>query len=125
MTGLNLTAPTDHADPYVWLVVLLAHAALGLALTGAVAALLDRIGRGWIEFTALDAWILTSAAYGLLWEVFVQRIGAGWADAAVDTLAVSLGGAVGALAWRRRGPALAGAMLALAAIGWRGVRARK
>ena len=55
----------------------------------------------------------------------LQRLGAGWPDALVDTLAVGLGGFVGLFLWRRAGIKLAVALAIGAAVLWRGVRARK
>lgn len=56
---MDLTTPVDHADAYTWAAVALAHLAIGLVLTGALAAVLSRLlpgapgmGRGnasWIQ----------------------------------------------------------------------------
>ena len=118
---MGLTIPTDHADPYLWLVVLLAHAAVGLALVAVLAALLDALGRA----SGLGAWLVVTLGYALAWEGAVQRLGAGLADAAIDSAAVALGGLIGLLAWRRHGTGLTVALVLLAGIAARGVGRRK
>jgi len=115
--------PEDHLDAYTWLVVLIAHAGLGLALVAVLAAVLD--ATEWITDAGRTAWVAVTMCYAALWEGLWQRIGAGWADAAVDSAAVALGGAVGVLAWSRHGVGLAAALLTLAGLAWAGVRGRK
>ena len=122
---LDLTTPEAQDNAYFWLVVLLAHAALGLALVGAVAALLDRIAGEWIDRTGDLALIIVAVGYAALWEGAVQRFGAGLVDAAVDTVAVACGGAVGLWAWRRNGLGVAAGIIALSAVAWAGVRKRQ
>lgn len=124
---LDLLTPTDHAGAYEWASVFLAHVALGLALTAVVAAVLD-----WMDSrTALDldvgalAPLIVTLVYLVGWEMAVQMLGAGWADALVDTLAVCLGGLAGLFLWRRAGIRLAGVLLIGALAIWRGVRLRK
>jgi len=84
---LNLTDPTFHVDPYVWGAVLLAHAFLGGVAWIALAHVTGR---------AIVSVQIVAAVYFLLWEVAVQRVGAGLTDALVDTLAVTVGAG---LAW--------------------------
>jgi len=119
---MNLTTPTDHAGAYEWAAVLLAHGFIGLALVAVVAVLLD--AAEWITDTGRTAWVAVVLCYALLWEGAVQRYGAGLGDAATDTAAVALGGAVGLLAWSRQGVALAVALVALCGLLWRGIRGR-
>ena len=92
---MNLTTPTDHAGAYEWAAVYLAHMALGVALVAVIAASLSLVL--WRQ----GAWaaVIASVAYGALWELAVQRLGAGVADAAVDWSAVTLGASVGYAAW--------------------------
>ena len=123
--GLDLTTPEAQANAYFWLVVLLAHAALGVALTGIVAAVIDRIGREWIDHAGGLALAIVTVGYAGLWEGAVQRFGAGLGDAAVDTVAVLCGGAVGLWAWRRNGLGVAAGILALSAVAVAGVRKRR
>jgi hypothetical protein len=122
---MDLLTPTDHAGAYEWASVFLAHTAIGLALVAAVAAVLEAYAGEWIDDVGWLAWALVALAYGILWEGCVQMLGAGMMDAAVDTFAVAVGGAVGVLAWQRRGVAMT-AVIGLAAIVVAlGVRARK
>lgn len=121
---LDLLTPTDHAGAYEWASVFLAHFAIGLALTALVAAVLDAIDG--FELSVGDtAPVLVVAGYFVAWEGMVQRYGAGLADAAVDTLAVGLGGLAGLFLWRRAGVRLAAVLAVAIAALWRGVRARK
>jgi len=77
-----------------------------------------------LDVGTVSPWVVT-AAYLVAWEMGVQRLGAGWPDALVDTLAVCLGGLAGLFLWRRAGVKLA-AVLAVAALAlWRGVRGRQ
>ena len=124
---LDLLTPTDHAGAYEWASVLLAHFAIGLALTALVAALLDwldnRTGYN-LDVGTLAPWLVT-AVYLVAWEMGLQRVGAGWPDALADTFAVAMGGASGLFLWRRLGVRLALALAAFVAVLWPGVRARR
>lgn len=124
---LDLLTPTDHVGAYEWASVFLAHFGIGLALTALVAAVLDWIDARteWQLDVGTTAPWLVSAAYLVAWEMGLQRLGAGWPDALVDTLAVSLGGFCGLFLWRRAGVNLAMALGLGAAVLWSGVRARK
>lgn len=112
---IDLLTATDHADPYVWSAVALAHVAIGLALVGAVAAAL-----GWfaprVPGAGRAALGLCVAAYVCGWELGVQRLGAGMADALLDTAMIAAGGVIGLLAWRRSGLRVALVLLAVAAV---------
>ena len=124
---MDLLTPTDHAGAYEWASVYLAHFGIGLVLTAAVAALLDWIDNATgfdLDVGTTAPWLVT-AVYLIGWEMGLQRLGAGWPDALVDTLAVGLGGFVGLFLWRRAGVKLAVALAIGAAVLWRGVRARK
>jgi len=106
---MDLLTPTDHAAAYDWAAVFLAHLSIGLALTAVVAALLDWAdGRSEFDLDvgATAPWLVT-VAYLILWEMGLQRLGAGWPDALLDTLAIAIGGAAGLFLWRRAGAKLA------------------
>jgi hypothetical protein len=122
---LDLLTPTDHAGAYEWAAVFLAHAALGLALVAAMAAALEAYAGEWIDDLGWLAWSLVLLAYGGIWEGWAQMLGAGLMDAAVDTFAVAVGGALGVLAWQRRAVAMAAVMGLAAAVVAIGVRARR
>lgn len=113
--------PDAQADPYIWAAAFAGHMAVGLVLTAAVAWPLSG-AREWIDGTGWLAWALTTAAYGLVWEGVVQQLGAGIADAAVDTLAVALGGLIGVAAWERRGGLIGAAVVVALGALWKGVR---
>jgi len=78
---MPLTAPTDHARPYVWAAVLTAHAAIGMVLATELHMFLP------LWQAAGAAWV----GYLLFWEAGVQRFGAGLPDALVDAAAVTAG----------------------------------
>lgn len=105
---MTLTTPTDHAGAYEWAAVYLAHMALGVALVAVIAAALSLVM--WRQ----GAWaaVIVSVAYGALWEGAVQRLGAGLLDAAVDWSAVTLGAAVGYVAWSLPTPPIMPARIA-------------
>ena len=122
---MDLTTPTAHADGYIWLVVLMAHAGIGLALVAVLAAVLDALARDWVDGAGGVAWVIVVLCYGIVWEGIVQEYGAGMPDAFVDTFAVAMGGLIGLSAWARRGACLAGALFLFAAVAVAGVRSRK
>lgn len=113
---MNLTTPEAQAGAYEWAAVLLAHGFIGLALVAVVA---------WATGRPMLAWFAVVAVYLLLWEVMVQRVGAGWDDALTDTFAVAAGALAGVSAWARRGWALAVSLAAMAGVLVLGVRGRK
>jgi len=120
---LDLITPTDHQDAYAWLTALLGHACVGVVLMAVLAALIDWLSpsRG----TVGEALLATVVGYFLLWEVGVQRLGAGMLDAEVDTFGVMAGAVIGMALWRHS-RALGAAMLAcLAVVAAWGVRRRK
>ena len=84
----DLLTPEAHHDPYVWSAVLLAHALIGVGLTGAALPLIGPAA----------AWIV-SAAYLLLWEGSQLRTarqrGGCWIIAMLDGLADAVGVAMG------------------------------
>lgn len=123
---LDLITGTDHADPYVWSAALLAHAMLGLILTGALAALIDAIDtENMIDNRGGLAAVIVVAVYALIWEGAVQHFGEGLSGSLVDTVAIAGGAAIGLMAWARQGARLAVAALAVAAIWAWGIRGRK
>ena len=122
---LDLLTPTDHATAYEWAAVLLAHAALGLALVAAVAAVLEALAGEWIDDLGGVSWAIVVLAYAVAWEGIIQRLGAGWIDAGADSLAVACGGAFGVFLWQRF-PARAAAVAGLLGLAlWLGVRVRR
>lgn len=128
---MDLLTPEAQDGAHYWASVLLAHAFIGLFLTAVLAAILDaldafataidRATEGWTDGTGWLACGIVIACYGLGWEVAVQRVGAGWTDAAVDTVAVACGALAGVAAWARRGVALAASLVVLAGVAAAGV----
>ena len=121
---MDLLTPTDHAGAYEWASVFLAHFAIGLFLTAVVAAVLDALDSFRLNIGDTAAAIVTGV-YLVAWEMGLQRLGAGWPDALVDTLAVGLGGVSGLFLWRRNGHGLAAALALGVAVLLRGVGMRK
>lgn len=113
---MDLVTPVDHADAYLWAAVALAHLAIGLGLVALVAAIGAR---------GATALALICGGYLLLWEVAVQRVGAGWPDALTDTAMVTTGAALGLLAWRRNRIGLAFVLAGAAVALWHGIGRRK
>lgn len=113
MPLFGLTNATDHASPYVWVVVLWAHALIGVMATAVAAT--------WVD-PALFA-VGLAAVYFLSWECGVQRLRAGVLDALVDTAGVLAGGVIAAGAWAHWLPIIAAtvaAFLGLTGVGaWR------
>lgn len=122
---LDLLTPEAQAGAYEWAAVLLAHAAIGLGLTALVAALIEVVAGEYLRRVGGLALGLVALTYGLAWEGLVQGYGAGLGDAAVDTAAVVLGGALGLAAWARSAAFLALSLLALAGIALAGIRRRR
>ena len=121
----DLFTPTDHQEWHYWASVFLAHVALGMVLVAALAAFLEAIAGEWIDDLGALSWAIVVSVYGVFWEGVIQNLGAGWADAAVDTFAVASGGAFGVFLWLRL-PTRAAVVAALVdAALWLGVRARK
>ena len=79
---MDLTIPTAHTDPYVWLAVFAAHALIGVGAWIAARVLGLKSG---------EAAAFVSVGYFSCWEVAVQALGAGIADALVDWSAVTIG----------------------------------
>lgn len=121
---MDLTTPVDHADAYTWAAVALAHLAIGLVLTGALAAILSRLAPQ-TSGAGRAALGLVIGGYGIGWEVVVQGVGAGLADALLDIAMVATGGVLGLLAWRRKGKALAAVILAAGLALAHGIRSRR
>lgn len=124
MSGLwsTLQLPEAQPDAYVWLVVLLAHAFLGLVLVALIAPVLAR----WTALLPLPSAVqIVTAVYAVVWEGLVQQLGAGWLDAAVDTAAVVCGALIAWGAWSHLGRKIAAALLVLLAVGGAGVWRRR
>ena len=122
---MDLLTPTDHQDWHYWASVFLAHVALGIVLVAALAAFLEAIAGEWIDDLGALSWAIVVSIYGVFWEGMIQNLGAGWADAAVDTFAVASGGALGVFLWLRL-PARAAVIAALVAVAlWLGRRGRQ
>ena len=118
---MDLLTPEAQTSAHYWASVLLAHAMIGAVLASAGAALVARL---WPSMLAWPSSVqVLVAGYAGLWEGAVQRLGAGWLDAAVDTLAVATGALVAWGLWanRRRLVRSAAAVLAVVlAVGvWR------
>ena len=124
---MDLLTPTDHAGAYEWAAVFCAHFAIGLALAALAAAILDLIDHlsGFDIPVADTAPALVTFGYLVIWEMGLQRIGAGWGDALIDTLAIGLGAAYGLYLWRRDGKRLALALVVACVALWHGTRGRK
>lgn len=88
---MDLLTPEAQDSAHYWVSVLLAHGFLGLVLTALVGALLDWVAGDWIEGTGWLALTIVTAVYAVGWEIGAQRLGAGWTDAAVDSVAVACG----------------------------------
>lgn len=123
--GLDLLTPEAQTGAYEWAAVLLAHATIGLGLTAFAAAALEAVAGRALRHTGPAALAIVALAYGLAWEGLVQGYGAGLADAAVDTAAFAIGGALGLSAWMRRAGLVALSALSLAGIALAGIRGRK
>ena len=101
--------PEAQADAYSWAAVLLAHAAIGGMLCGALIAL---SGKGsWRIAVAI------SALYGIAWEGG-QYLAAGGriADGLLDWTAVSLGALCAVALWRRQRRIIGASVAAVLAI---------
>lgn len=107
---LGLTDAEDHDDPYVWTVVLWAHALTGLFITALAA----------FAFHPVYVASAVAVAYAVLWEGAVQRYRAGLLDALVDTAGVLGGGLLAAGIWGHSLPlilAAGGSLLVLSISG--------
>lgn len=111
---LDLT-PEAQTDAHYWVSVLFAHVTVGLVLTALCGAMLRSAEKG--------AWLVL-LFYAVGWEICVQKVGAGWADAAIDASAVGAGCVIAWAAWERRGSPLVVSMLLLLAVAWHGIRER-
>lgn len=129
-----LVTPEAQPDAYTWGAALLGHFAIGVFLTGTVAAgsyaikaLLRRVLKFQMaHLAAAPSAAVAAAAYLLLWEGCQLAFhGATLADSLVDAAAVACGAAVAAGAWHNRGAVVAIAFAILAIIGVRGIKTRK
>ena len=120
---MDLLRPEDHADAYLWAAVALAHLSIGVALAALVAWVLGRFSpqapRGVLAFG------LVVIGYLTIWEIGLQRLGAGWPDALLDAAMVAVGAAVPVLAWRRQELGLAMVLAGAAVALWHGIDSRK
>lgn len=111
--GVDMTPDAFLGDWYAWATNQMAHALLGLAMTGVLAVILRAIaGR---ERRALSLAIV-GAVYFVGWEGAWQSFGAGILDALADTAFVALGGLIGVSAWAQRGAQIVVAAVAVAGI---------
>lgn len=122
---LDLLTPEAQAGAYEWASVLLAHFALGLALVAVAAAVLVLVSDDWPVPVGWLALLLVVAGYGIGWEGLAQGYGAGLMDAAVDTIAVAMGGLAALSAWLRRGALLALSLVVTAGVAVAGVWRRR
>ena len=103
--------PGNPADPGQWAAVFAGHVAVGSALAAGVV---------WAD---LPVWA-APLFYLAVWEGAIQRFGAGWKDALVDTWAVALGAGMIWAAWERVASGV-GACIILAGLSvWAGIRRR-
>lgn len=97
---MDLLTPESQAGAHYWASVLLAHAMIGAVLASAGSALVARL---WPSMLAWPSSVqILTIGYAGLWEGAVQRLGAGLADAAVDTVAVAGGALVAWGLWAHR-----------------------
>ena len=108
-------SPESHQDAYQWASTLLAHATVGLFFTSICGMMARSV---WVAAAAV------SIIYAVAWEGWWQGLGAGFADAVIDTFAVSCGAIVAAASWGRKGGAVAAALAGLFIAMWRGIRRR-
>lgn len=89
---MDLLTPSSQSNLHYWASVLLAHAFIGFMLSalgsGFSKALFDRAYPSRVALTI-------SVGYLILWEVVLQRLGAGIGDAFIDSFAVF----AGAMTW--------------------------
>lgn len=106
-----MRTPEAQADAHYWASVLLAHAALGAAVTLALAATSLAIGRAALWTAAVYLVCIEGGQAGL--AIYDGRA-VDWLDGAVDAAAVALGATLIWAIWRhrRRAAAVAGAVLA-------------
>ena len=87
---MDLLTPSSHTDLHYWASVLLAHAFIGFILSGIASgfsvALFERAYPVRVALTI-------AAGYFVLWEIMLQRLGAGVGDAFIDGFAVFSGAA--------------------------------
>ena len=123
---MNLLAGSDHPDLYLWSAVLLAHVAIGLALTGIVAAVLDALDSDdWIDGRGGLAAAIVILGYFAVWEGAGQGYGEGLFGSLVDTVAIAAGALIGLAAWARQGWRVAVGAAVVAAMWVYGKRGRK
>jgi len=122
---MDLLTPESQESAHYWVSVLLAHGFVGLFLTAALGAALDWIGGDWIDGTGWLALVFVVVCYATWWEMGLQQLGAGWLDAAIDTVAVACGGLAGVSAWARQRVALVVAFVVMASVAAAGVWNRR
>jgi hypothetical protein len=111
---VDLLTPEAQTSAHYWASVLLAHAMIGAVLASAGAALFARL---WPSMLAWPSSVqVLTIGYAGLWEGAVQRLGAGLADAAVDTVAVAGGALVAWGLWAHRRGMVRRASVALAVV---------
>ena len=91
--------PMSEDDPAYWAAVFAGHVTVGIAMAS---------GAAWAGLPVWAAPIL----YLAVWECMVQRVGAGWRDALVDTWAVALGCGIIWAAWQQWAPGIATGLVA-------------
>ena len=127
MTLRDLFPPGSAANATIWVTEAAGHGALGLVLTALAGAVLWVMRwLGWRPFglPSVAAAQIAVVGYGLGWDVIAQRLGAGVADALVDTAFVAGGAVIAWAAYERRWPVVLAAILAMGAGMVRGVRRR-
>jgi hypothetical protein len=89
---MDLLTPEDQSNVHYWASVLLAHSFLGFMISAIVSSFMVALTE---KHYALRVSLTMSALYLILWEGMIQRMGAGFGDAYIDTFAFLSG----ALTW--------------------------
>ncbi|ARJ70428.1 hypothetical protein [Paracoccus contaminans] len=114
----DLLTAEDHAAPYVWAAVALAHAMIGACLM-TCAALLASL----VLSDAVLGLALVAVGYSI-WELLQAVAGGPPLDGLLDWLCVMLGAAMVAAVWERRVASGAASVIGLWAVVAAGVRQR-
>lgn len=109
--------PGNPSDPAYWAAVFAGHVAVGVGLAVICGGTFGRLfGR-----PAVAGAQIATIGYALIWEAWVQALGEGLGDAALDSFAVALGAVIASAAWERRGAVLSAALLLAMVSVWLGI----
>lgn len=114
----DLLIAEDHASPYVWAAVALAHAMIGVALMIFASILAAAL------FGDAAAGLIVVASGYAIWELVQIVRGGGVLDSGLDWLFVVLGAVAVSCVWHRRAAGAAVAIGALFMSVWAGVARR-